>query len=92
MLYGMESKCKGIFIAETCPELGLENGVIIAIDFEIGSRIEFRCNDGYQLIGRELITCTSNLDYDFDAPTCEGLEKNLGFIFRKFGQPPVLQM
>uniref|UniRef100_A0A8C5JN33 Sushi domain-containing protein n=1 Tax=Junco hyemalis TaxID=40217 RepID=A0A8C5JN33_JUNHY len=52
----------------------LENGYFDARDLTFGSKLTFRCNEGYRLIGKEEISCdikNGGVDWSGTLPYCE---------------------
>ena len=51
------------------PAFGSFNGTGRAA---IGGVVTFSCNPGFQLIGQDLLTCTSSGEWDALEPSCSG--------------------
>ncbi|KAL1116999.1 hypothetical protein AAG570_004327, partial [Ranatra chinensis] len=55
----------------TCEEPEVpENGYVVGYDFNVHSTIEFHCEPGFLLKGRQTLECTVQGDWDGDSPTC----------------------
>ncbi|XP_068090442.1 sushi, von Willebrand factor type A, EGF and pentraxin domain-containing protein 1 isoform X2 [Hyperolius riggenbachi] len=50
-----------------------EHGSIVGSNFTYGSKVTFRCTDGYMLIGHEDTECLADGSWSNKAPTCESV-------------------
>ncbi|MGH0158069.1 UNVERIFIED_CONTAM: hypothetical protein FKN15_073952, partial [Acipenser sinensis] len=61
--------CEGV----TCESPGLlVNGLAEYNSLTAGSRVEFQCDEGYELLGQLIAVCTGNGTWSSPTPTCKG--------------------
>nr|XP_039274450.1 clotting factor C-like [Styela clava] len=68
------TECAVLCKAESCDELVLHNGNVIAASnppYEAGTVLKFECDVGYKGIGREEITCLHNGHWSDPVPYCQ---------------------
>lgn len=63
--------------ARTCPDVPAPaNGLRIGSDFTEDGLVQFRCNDGFRLVGAAALLCTEQGTWNGSAPTCQGKNFN----------------
>lgn len=56
----------------TCPEPDVpEDGYVVGYDFNIHSTIEYHCESGYQLVGKNMLECSAQGEWNDEPPTCQ---------------------
>lgn len=62
-----------VFSEKTCgPPSAIANGYFSGIDFTIGGRVFYYCNEGYHLVGENYMYCNADQNWSGDTPTCIG--------------------
>ena len=51
---------------------GVDNGEVVGDNYDFGESVTYKCNAGYQLIGRPKRTCQNSGSWDGSKPTCQG--------------------
>lgn len=60
------------FLVVTCPEPDVpEDGYVVGYDFNIHSTIEYHCESGYQLVGKNMLECSAQGEWNDEPPTCQ---------------------
>ena len=60
-----------------CPEVKyFEHGKTKGYNNQIGSVVQFICDDGYERQGNQFVMCQQNGEWSADIPTCKG---NVGY-------------
>ena len=64
-----------------CPDLPLiqNGGPEIGTNFSFGSNVTYVCNDGYSIVGQEVLTCLDGGVWSHPLPRCEGEAKWKGW-------------
>ena len=60
-------------VGNKCPDLGLlENGNRSTSLRSFGTVVDYSCNDGYQLVGEQTLTCNTDRSWNASSPSCHG--------------------
>ena len=62
-----------LFTASRCNDPGeVENAVKYGTNYRVNEEVTYVCNDKYEVVGLDTITCSANGQWEPAKPTCKG--------------------
>ena len=65
---GSDPECQPTACDDPAP---MRHGTVVGLEREVGAEVEYRCDDGYRIVGDAVRNCTRDGEWSGDGPYCE---------------------
>ena len=79
LLVYYNTKIVCVCLANKCVQPEIEDGSFtpFKVEYDVGNKVNFVCDDGFVLVGVEQLRCLTDGDWSNDFPTCERKKESI---------------